>query len=63
MFRPVYISNSLIAAALSCSVAVPSIAHAAGSADDAEDRRTIIVTGERQDDANPNANSNAPYKV
>lgn len=35
----------------------------AESAAEAEGRNTIVVTGHRVQDANPNANPNAPYKV
>lgn len=57
-------SRSLMALALA---AMPFAAFApsahADEAADAEQRGTIIVTGHRAADANPNANPDAPYKV
>ena len=43
--------------------AMPSVALADEAADEAERAGTIIVTGHRDADANPNANPDAPYKV
>jgi catecholate siderophore receptor len=43
--------------------ALPSVALADEAADEAERAGTIIVTGHRAADANPNANPDAPYKV
>ena len=58
--RPAAVSGALLASALSALIA-PLPAHAD---DDGEaGSRTIIVTGQRPDAANPNANPNAPYKV
>ncbi len=46
------------------SLAVLPAAASAGEMDDAEaPSATIVVTGHREDDANPNANPEAPYKV
>jgi catecholate siderophore receptor len=65
MSRPALISRALIAGAFSSMIASPAFAFddAGADADQEGDRRTIIVMGERQGDANPNANPNAPYKV
>jgi catecholate siderophore receptor len=61
MTRPVLVSRALLAGALSASIITPALAE--DDLTDSEDRRTIVVTGERDGDANPNANPNAPYKV
>ena len=64
MRRPALISRSIMAGALSVALGTPAFADDAMDVDsEGQDRRTIIVTGERQGDANPNANANAPYKV
>lgn len=57
--RPMLVA--LAAAAMPFAALAPS-AHADEAAD-AEKRDTIVVTGVRAADANPNANANAPYKV
>ena len=61
MSRPALVSRALLAGALSASIINPALAE--DDLSDSEDRRTIVVTGERDGDANPNANPNAPYKV
>ena len=61
MTRPALVSRALLAGALSASIITPALAE--DDLADSEDRRTIVVTGERDGDANPNANPNAPYKV
>jgi catecholate siderophore receptor len=63
MCRPTLISKALLSGALSASIAVPAFGADDFADNDGQDRRTIIVTGERQGDANPNANPDAPYKV
>jgi catecholate siderophore receptor len=63
MSRPTLISKALLSGALSASIAAPAFGMDDMADNDAQDRRTIIVTGERQGDANPNANPDAPYKV
>jgi catecholate siderophore receptor len=63
MSRPALISRALISGALSAAVAGPAFALDDGADADGQERRTIVVTGEKQEDANPNANANAPYKV
>lgn len=56
------IAGALLGSILAAAIA-PSIAHAE-DADEAEAQsRTIVVTGQREADANPNANEKAPYKV
>jgi catecholate siderophore receptor len=43
---------------------LPGAAHAADFADDNSDPQTqIVVTGQRPDDANPNADPDAPFKI
>lgn len=63
MSRPTLISKALLSGALSASIAAPAFGMDDMAESDGQDRRTIIVTGERQGDANPNANPDAPYKV
>lgn len=63
MSRPTLISKALLSGALSASVVAPAFGMDDMADNDGQDRRTIIVTGERQGDANPNANPDAPYKV
>jgi catecholate siderophore receptor len=63
MSRPTLISKALLSGALSASIAAPAFGLDDMADNDGQDRRTIIVTGERQGDANPNANPDAPYKV
>lgn len=56
--------GALLASVLASSLmAAPAMADDMDADEDAESRRTIIVTGERDADANPNANDNAAYKV
>ena len=58
--RPTTVSGALLASALSAFIA-PFPARAD---DDSEaGSRTIVVTGQRPDAVNPNANPNSPYKV
>lgn len=46
------------------AVLFPSVAaHAADDAEGADQRRDIVVNGQREADANPNADPEAPYKV
>jgi catecholate siderophore receptor len=60
--RP-YSAMPLLASALAFAVA-PGIAYAEDSDVEADQSsRTIIVTGQRAVDSNPNANPDAPYKV
>ncbi len=54
-------SGALLFGVLS-ALAFPGVALADESEEDAG-QKTIIVTGQRAPDANPNANANAPYKV
>ncbi len=61
--RPALIGRTLMAGALSAAFATPAMAYDDVGDQTGDDRRTIIVTGERNGDANPNANPNAPYKV
>lgn len=63
MSRPTLLSKALLSGALSASIAAPACGMDEMVENDGQDRRTIIVTGERQGDANPNANPDAPYKV
>lgn len=63
MSRPTLLSKALLSGALSASIAAPAFGMDEMVENDGQDRRTIIVTGERQGDANPNANPDAPYKV
>lgn len=63
MSRPALISRTLMASALTVALGTPAFAMDDAAENENQDRRTIIVTGERQGDANPNANANAPYKV
>lgn len=45
------------------SVLAALVAPGAANAEDADAPETIVVTGQREVDANPNANPDAPYKV
>jgi len=57
------LQGALLAGVLSAFL-VPATVHAAVADEDADAAsRTIVVTGQRQSDANPNANPDAPYKV
>jgi catecholate siderophore receptor len=56
-------AGAVLAATLA-SVAFPAIAHAdEGHAGDSYDGDQIVVVGQRPDDANPNADETAPYKI
>jgi len=55
-------STCLLGAVLSLAV-LPAPVLADEAAEEQDDRRTIIVRGQREVDANPNANPDAPYKV
>lgn len=55
--RPAPISGALLASSLAMALAVP--AHA----EDADSGPNIVVVGQRQADANPNADPDAPFKV
>ena len=59
--RPVSASGTLLAGMMSAAI-FPSAA-AIASDDIGDDQRTIVVTGQRADDANPNADPEAPFKV
>jgi catecholate siderophore receptor len=59
--RPTTKTGALLAGVLSALI-VPGVAHAEEE-EAASPNTTIIVTGKREPDANPNANPDAPYKV
>lgn len=59
--RPASASGTLLAGMMSAAI-FPS-ATAMANDDISDDQRTIIVTGQRADDANPNADPDAPFKV
>lgn len=59
--RPTSASGPLLAGMMSAAI-FPSAA-AMASDDIGADQRTIVVTGERAEDANPNADPEAPFKV
>ncbi len=59
--RPM-LSNGALLAPVLAALFVPGVA-LAEEADSESNGRTIVVTGQRESDANPNANENAPYKV
>ena len=64
MTNPIKLNTILgagLAAAILPASALP--AHAMDAASDAENRNTIIVTGQKTGDANPNANPDSAYKV
>jgi catecholate siderophore receptor len=59
--QPVKASSALLASVLSALI-LPGVAYAQEDVG-APENSTIIVTGHKEPDANPNANPNAPYKV
>ena len=56
------LGGSILGSVLAALI-VPGTAQAEAADDVASGNPTIIVNGHREDDANPNANPNAPYKV
>jgi catecholate siderophore receptor len=63
MPRPALISRALIAGALSAVAAIPAFAMDDAADSAAEEKKPIIVNGQRAADENPNANPDAPYKI
>ena len=61
--RPCHVGGALLLSALSAAM-LPGAAQAADAVgDDDQDKPSIIVTGQRPDNANPNADAAAPYKI
>lgn len=60
--RSTPIAGALLGSVLAATI-MPVVAHAEEAVDTEAQSRTIVVTGHREADANPNANENAPFKV